>query len=67
MRGYQTLLSHVEARCEANQGKVLTELKQIKGTNSNRNEEQSNDKREKSSQPSAVCVRPEHGARVCGL
>ncbi len=61
-----TVLSHVEERCEADQGKASTELKQIKETNGNRKEEQSNDKREESSQPSAVCVRREHGARVRG-
>ena len=61
-----TVLSHVEERCEADQGKASTELKQIKETNGNRKEKQSNDKGEKLSQQSAVCVRQEHGARVRG-
>lgn len=41
-----TMLSHFEERYEANQGKVSTELKQIKDTNGNWKEEQSKDKRE---------------------
>lgn len=61
-----TDLPHVEERCEADQGKTSTELKQIKETTGNRKKEQSNDKREESSQPSAVRVRREHGGRVHG-
>ena len=57
----------VEERCEADQGKVSVELKQIKETNGNWKEEQSNDKRKESPQPSDVCVRREHGAQVRGL
>ena len=41
-----TVLSHVEERYEADQGKASTELKQIKETNGSRKDEQSRDKRQ---------------------
>lgn len=62
-----TVLSHVEVQYEADYGKVLTELEQIKETNGNGKEEHSKDEKKESSQPPAVYVRRRHGARVRGL
>lgn len=65
-RVIDTVLNHVEQRCEADQGKAPTEKKQIKEPEGSQKREQKQDRQRKFSQPAIVCIRRLHGAQVRG-